>query len=772
MAIQGGGQPHFPAQSDTPSIESALKPGEAATSAPAPSHAQKTAASVGPSTLAQIPAEAENRQATGPQNGSTPVSAGRANNVAQAVFTPKPPPGRSPRSKQAVAKPQPSLPTIEIMEPIGGGALPVKALLPKAAPKVPELRPGKPRASPEEIAAHKKYLATEKRRPPSPAASRVQQGNMPVKLTTAYHSFKEAKEKEMAALNQLKAADSEKVKHEMQGKVDKLYPVIAQCIAEKRVPILENGVLKAGGSEKSGHKDNSGYEHIANTFAEAYTQSRGLVGSTNEKDFRGLLNQLLEMGMPQEIFDKAHAALDVPKELLQEAARAKALEGVEQAAPLPPSMPTRELYERVLMGDPQAADALIFSHRSSAETARPFAALQEIIHNLPANVPPQVKRQACENALAFATLYLETAASVPVDPAKKAALKEEIAGLLASVATNSTTAAQNEVKAAIANHLQPPSTGDVVWALNQARSSLNTPADLDKAFNMLELARGRMEPAVIDARNALRLALGRLPNSYRFDQRSAHELTIDLGDVVERTFRSMKPGEMESLAFSNKQSRKTDGPAMMEAIEQFDRISDFLKLQILENVSLQNGVEVRTAKTPEEAAKAMAKVIDIGHEALRNGNYQLALIASSALSNYAVSRLQAQLLANDPVSRQKAEALIDFFDPISDYKKYQIQEAKDREAGKRIVPLVIPLQRSVISLKEAGNPIAGQVDLATMTKRAKLKKQLAEDLQRMRARPLLQGHPGAGLAAMRQHQVNDEVLEGYSVQIRPRPNAV
>lgn len=768
MAIEGGGQPHVPLPTGNAQPVDAAAKSEKKEEAAAHSHAEQAAANVGPSTLAHIPEAAENRKETGPQNGGTPVSAGKTNEVAQSVFVRRPPPGPSPRSKQAVAHPQPQ----PAMEPIGGGAAPILEPIKAKIPNVPERRPGRTKASPEEIKAHQKYLATEKRKAPTP--SPLQRGDQPAKLTAAYHSYKETKGKELAALNNLKAADSEKIKQKMQEKVDDLYPVIAQCIKERKVPILEKGVLKVGSSEKGPQQENNAYQHIADIFAEAYTTSRGLVTSTNEKDLRFLLSQLRDMGMPSEIFDKADQTLTVPKERLQEAARDKALEGVQRSAPLPPAMPLREIYERILMGDSQAADLMIFSHRESSLTSRPFAALQEMLQSLPRVNPKDAKqvavRQAvCDNALNFAALYLETGASIPVDPAKKAALKADILNLLALVANNASPAAENEVKTAIANHLQAPTTGDVVWGLNQARSSLRTSADMERALNVLELTRGRTEPAIIDARNALRLDLLRLDNPYRFDQRSAKELTEDLGALVERTFRSMKPSELELRAFSDDRNKRTDAPAMNESVEQFNKISDFLKLQILENVSIQNGVEVRTAKSPKEAAKAMAKVIDIGYEAMQNGNYQLAFIAFSAVDKPSVSRLQQLLLKDDPRSRQKRDELATLCDPASDYKNYQTQLAKDRAADKHVVPFLVPMRKSAIMLKEAGSESNRQVDVGNMTRKADLKRQFSQDLSSLRERPLLQGHPAASVAIMRQFPVGDEVLDRYSEQLRPRP---
>ena len=213
---------------------------------------------------------------------------------------------------------------------------------------------------------------------------------------------------------------------------------------------------------------------------------------------------------------------------------------------------------------------------------------------------------------------------------------------------------------------------------------------------------------------------------------------------------SIPVDQLDLKACDDDNAKTTDAPAFTEAGALFNQISDYLKLHML------------AAGSKTDVARAMAKVIEIGYEAMQNGNYELALCVDSALSHRAVSPLSKYL---DASSQKKLSELQHLCDAGDSYKHYQEQLARDRLAGKHAIPILSVIKKAAIMFKEASGK-SSEVNVDFMTKQADLKRQFAQDLGSLRQRPIPNGNPALGVVMMVQQPLSDETLDLLSRQIR------
>ncbi|MCE5318708.1 MAG: RasGEF domain-containing protein [Parachlamydia sp.] len=760
------------AEEDQPTVGPAKPEGKAEM------HDQQRVTDVGHAALEDMQHQPKNPNKTGLRSGGTPLQRALTNQVAAPILrhVPHPPEGPSPRRPDSIApqienmalaralkSPPPQPPTglrtaredLKQRKPPPKPPVQSAVKAESASAREPVASTGKreklstagkrPPPSPPQGPGPSKQLLMEpiagpeqqfRSKPPSPAEPN---------LTSRFADYQKTKNQEMAARNSERGQGADQRNQALQQKVDGIYAVAAQCIKENKPPVLENGVLKVGGEGKGkAAVEIEAYKHIGNILSEAFTSSFTKVWATNGQGFTTLWSELKKTAgdaASDEVFEKVNKSLNLTVQELR--ARGK----VEK-----PSIPPGELFDNVLAGEPEAADMLIFSHRENNLTAKPFSAMLGKLQELGRTRETKV---AFENALAFVSLYLDTGASIPVDPAKKLALKQEIQALVQYAADHPSAEVKSRVKEAqlaIANHLQPPSEGDVVWALKQARSSLRERNDLESALQVLTLARGRTEPAIIAARTTLEADL-KTDNQrihYNFHKTSAKQMAADLGTIIENNFRALRASELDLKACDDDNAKTTDAPAFTEAGALFNQISDYLKLHML------------AAGSKTDVARAMAKVIEIGYEAMQNGNYELALCVDSALSHRAVSPLSKYL---DASSQKKLNELQHLCDAGDTYKNYQEQLARDRLAGKPAIPILSVIKKAAIMFKEASGK-SSEVNVDFMTKQADLKRQFAQDLGSLRQRPIPNGNPALGVVMMVQQPLSDETLDLLSRQIR------
>lgn len=734
-------------------------------------YGQPEVAMIAPAIIRNTPHESQNKMES--QDGATPIqSARKTNEAAKPVLQPRPPLGPSPR-RFAVTQAQPQL-SLSV-EPIGGGgARLLEPINPRQ--KQPVAKADRGLTKQQEREAFKKRLEDKPlSERPSPISeslspSSVLRQGSPQNLTSAYTRFQESKAKELEEANKEKAEGGEERKRAaLQEMADEIFPVIDACIKQQKSPILEGGKLKVSDDPKGkGVADEAAFNKIADVLTEAYSKSLTRVWVTNGVPFTTLCDSLHERsGMPIEILKRAKATFEKPIQQL------KAEEAAKQSnADTKPPVTRQELFEQILAGNPEAVDVMLFSHREDPVIGKPFATLLNKLHQLDRSDLPDVsKAEAYANALAFVSLYLEMGVSIPTDPAKKIALRDEMQALVQHAASHPNPAISSYVKPraqeaqqAIAVHLQPPSEGDVLFAIKRARQN----KDLEGALSALDLSRGRSEPAITRAREELQNELRDNDRiQYSFNERSAKEIAADLGACIENIFRSMRPSELELRAFSKDSAKAKDAPALNDSGDLFNRISDYLKEQIV------------SARSRQDLAKALAKLVDIGYEAMQNGNYELAISVESALSdgnikplirlmleetnNSKDNRAVGRLYGED--SRRKRAELEQFTDAGGDYANYQRRLAADRAAGKTGIPFLVPIKRAAISLGEVSSSDGGMINVNQLSVKANLKRKFAKVLAGIKERPLPRGNPAASVVLMRVN-LTERDLEVHSKRLQ------
>lgn len=693
----------------------------------------------------------------GAQNGATPISAARnANEVAKPMLSPRPPQTPSPRRPHAGPK--------EVfLEPMGGPqTLQIEPIRQARAPAgVPDFRGP---VSSEIRAAFRERLA---HRQPPPALPRGTQAGMklinpselpassrprkeqPANLTMAFTVHQETKARERAARNADKAHDPNIQREQMQAKADQAYELMNQCAAKNRNPVLKDGVLQMGSSKGKAPLDLKTFEHIGNIFIEARASTYMKVWATHGKQFVEIWEDFAK-----DLRDHPSEEAKTLYQNIDKALRAD-YQKVREVAVKPPES-VDQLMENILAGDAETAEMLIFSHRESSLTARPFESLrQKLLQVDHPSTPENVRQAAYENALAFTKLYLEMGVSIPCDPEKKAALKQEIQALLQHVANQKNPHLADRLKEAqqsMVRTLQAPAEKDVLFALRHAQEALKTNHDIEGALRVLELTRGRIEPDIVQAKEDLQKALkANRAIRYDFKAKSAKQIAADLGGHIEYNFRGMRPSEIDIRSLKES-SRNRDAPAVTEEMTTSNQVTQFLSNQIL------------SARPDKIAvAKAMIKVLDIGEEALEKGNYPLAMCVFGVFAfkhnsewiernigkdegtkeNRAINRLFNQDV------QQRLQNFRSFWNADDNYRNYQTKLNQDRSSGRQVIPSLVPLRQDAARLEVSPINIDGQVDPNLMNALADKKRAFAQDLRSLKQRPLPRGDPAVSVELMR-----------------------
>lgn len=256
--------------------------------------------------------------------------------------------------------------------------------------------------------------------------------------------------------------------------------------------------------------------------------------------------------------------------------------GLEQ----PPNLRTAEEYiDLIGNGNKSVAEALIWGHRNNDATRDLFSPI--ILSMSRGDVSPEYK----DNLLQFTIDYLDQGHSIPIHPAEKEALIQQINTLIALTG------------------------GD--------------PALEEKAAKLGGLVNKVFAPA--EAAGEL-VDVGE-PVDYDFQALPVAQIYADLAAIMEEKFLDIDLAEFDRQGW-NKDSTKEFATTNSANIGVFNRITKFLVFQVVR--ASEAGT---TEEKQQQAAAAVKKVLELAQLALDNHNVSLTASIAGAIADSAVNRL-------------------------------------------------------------------------------------------------------------------------------------